>query len=253
MSQTAVPIILTLMLTLTLNWLAVQSDAFIIHGTSHSRSSSTNTARRNFSIKNNSINSDHNSHIMEADGNDRNPREVDRVSVCLGELCKCQEESSELILQDLLSRNLPYVVEDAPCLGACGVGAMVSIEYQDGGYALVTGQQETFQAVGIEGFNEMNNVWDEIGVDDTIDEDVRTIDIVAQAKYESIGVQNAPTTLKINDSSLSTLSTRSTTRDDHGAVKRMREEAVSSNEEITNPWVNMAVYLANKAKDSLLK
>jgi hypothetical protein len=33
----------------------------------------------------------------------------------------------------------------------------------------------------------------------------------------------------------------------------MREEAVSSNEEITNPWVNMAVYLANKAKDSLLK
>ena len=73
------------------------------------------------------------------------------MSICMGELCKCQEEgnNAESIMADLESRNLPFSVEDAPCLGACGVGAMVSIEYENGDYNLVTGLEETLSAIGL--------------------------------------------------------------------------------------------------------
>ncbi|KAL3936837.1 MAG: hypothetical protein SGBAC_007926, partial [Bacillariaceae sp.] len=49
------------------------------------------------------------------------PKEVSTVSVCTAELCNCQEEgfSGDDILEALRSKNLPYSVEDAPCLGAC--------------------------------------------------------------------------------------------------------------------------------------
>lgn len=44
------------------------------------------------------------------------------VNICTAELCKCQEDGvgAEDILQDLLSRDLPYPIDEAPCLGACG-------------------------------------------------------------------------------------------------------------------------------------
>ncbi len=88
---------------------------------------------------------------------------VDRVNICMGELCKCQEEgnNAESIMADLQSRDLPFDVEDAPCLGACGLGAMVSIEYENGDYNLVCGLEETLEAIGIgdevEGDDEMNS------------------------------------------------------------------------------------------------
>ena len=46
-----------------------------------------------------------------------------QVSVCTAELCKCQEDGqgADDILQDLLSRDLSYPVDEAPCLGACGM------------------------------------------------------------------------------------------------------------------------------------
>jgi len=279
--QTRVSIILIV------NELTLKAHTFTSHATSHRRSKKT--AARN-SLKS-SVNTDHN-HAGRADDNDRNPRGVDRVSVCLGELCKCQEESSELILQDLLSRNLPYIVEDAPCLGACGVGAMVSIEYQDGGYDLVTGKQDTFIAVGINhitnnqpdvttGLSTTRSVQpgsmadtgaslstttctlDGNGAQKMADEALSITDASAQEKNVAIDMQTTPMetrqatllsdeSLKTNSSSVT--STRSSTRDDHGAVKRMRDEVISSNDEkMSNPWVNMAVYLANKAKESLLK
>ena len=71
------------------------------------------------------------------------------VSVCTAELCCCQEEGlgGDEILEDLLSRNLPYPIEEAPCLGACGGGAMVAIDFEDGGYALVAGIDETLHDI----------------------------------------------------------------------------------------------------------
>lgn len=48
--------------------------------------------------------------------------EVSAVSVCTAELCMCQDEGfgGGDILETLLSKNLPYAVGEAPCLGACG-------------------------------------------------------------------------------------------------------------------------------------
>jgi len=232
----------------------------------------SNTGTTNISNNNNNNNN-----------NQKNPRGVDRVSVCLGELCKCQEESSELILQDLLSRNLPYVVEDAPCLGACGIGAMVSIEYQDGGYDLVTGRLETFQAVGIDieienAANANANASANANANDRVDQDNLEKEAFAQTRSitslpsdvivptQSLSKETSQATARINtDINISDLDSDepdndtsagagAVVRDDHGAVKRMREEAKSSkNDEITNPWINMALYLANKAKDGILK
>ena len=207
------------------------------------------------------------------DTNSNNPKKVERVSICLGELCKCQEESSELILQDLQSRNLPYVVEDAPCLGACGMGAMVSIDYQDGGFDLVCGMEETHAAVGItqldgpsqsleekqdvELMNDLQQIMEEaepaqINKENSDEDDENLTDIESRV-------------LQI-ESDLSKEEEKSTSADvittdeafvenevDHGAVQRMREEAKTATEEQTNPWLNMALYLGKKAKESIIK
>ena len=52
---------------------------------------------------------------------------------------------------------------------------------------------------------------------------------------------------KVNDE---LVSVRDQDDDDvgHEAVKRMREEARESKEEVLNPWLNMAIYLLNKAR-----
>ena len=46
-----------------------------------------------------------------SDRNSSNPKNVERVSVCLGELCKCQEESSEFILQDLDTKSATILMD----------------------------------------------------------------------------------------------------------------------------------------------
>ena len=219
-----------------------------------------------------------------------NPLNVDRVSVCMGELCKCQEENAETILSNLLSRDLPYTVEDSPCLGACGIGAMVSIEYEDGDYALVMGLQETLHAVGIvsdvragagdvttsttmdigeEIHDELlrgNTVVDsggntsmsksattQAGVVSPIVKDAEVNKPVTIANAD--GIMNQPNS--INDASnLDSGNERMIQTvaivEDHGAVDRMRAESAKAENERSNPWVNMAVYLAQKAKDSIL-
>lgn len=77
------------------------------------------------------------------------------VSVCTAELCCCQEEGpgGNEILEHLLSRDLPYSIGEAPCLGACGGGAMVSIDFEDGSYALAAGLDETLSELSL---SEMN-------------------------------------------------------------------------------------------------
>eukprot|EP00980_Cylindrotheca_fusiformis_P030399 scaffold24765_cov103-Cylindrotheca_fusiformis.AAC.1 len=77
---------------------------------------------------------------------------VTTVSICTAELCRCQEEEgmgAEDILKDLQSRDLNYPINEAPCLGACGGGAMVAIDFEDGSCALVTGLDETLRELGL--------------------------------------------------------------------------------------------------------
>jgi hypothetical protein len=212
-----------------------------------------------------------------------NPCGVDRVSICFGELCKCQEEeNAESIMNDLLARDLPYVVEDAPCLGACGVGSMVSIEYEDGGYDLVTGLQETHDAVGIvsstipsepspdnipaaaaaieqegrvgEHLNSISRPLDDKALDAST-----SLEEITQTKKNLDGSEAGDDTIVLKSTPPFTEATTNIVKpetvckeEDHGAVQRMRDEAKAANEEIPNPWMNMALYLAKKAKESVV-
>ena len=196
---------------------------------------------------------------------------IDKVNVCMGELCKCQEgDNAESIMNDLQSRNLPFAVEDAPCLGACGVGSMVSIEYMDGDYALVTGLEETLEAIGIhydiktennninseEEGTDLNNVEIEMkmkNVKDIVDEKVESM-VVADEEIVSIANEEKieSSSMKLDEPKESIEIEDDKVEDQHDAIKRMRAEA-SKDEEQSNPWVNMAFYIGKKISDSIAK
>jgi hypothetical protein len=185
---------------------------------------------------------------------DNNPLKVDRVTICMGELCKCQDENADMIMQSLVSKgDLPFQIEDSPCLGACGVGAMVSIEYEDGSYNLVTGLQETLKATGLSGrivamensiSQDMTSTSDPINQDDKISfnqmnsDDGNIVTIVPNLDGDSSD--------KVNGTFISAGDEDNMLA--HEAVKRMRDEARESNEEVLNPWVNLALYLFNKTR-----
>mmetsp|Transcript_23828 Transcript_23828/g.33442 ORF Transcript_23828/g.33442 Transcript_23828/m.33442 type:complete len:168 (+) Transcript_23828:50-553(+) len=77
--------------------------------------------------------------------------DVARVAVCTGHLCECQDEggNGSDILQKLQDLNIDCDVDDAPCLGCCGMGAMVWIEYKDGTDQIVAGMEETMEGLGL--------------------------------------------------------------------------------------------------------
>lgn len=191
--------------------------------------------------------------LHESVSTNNNPLKVDRVTICMGELCKCQDENADMIMESLVSKgDLPFQIEDSPCLGACGVGAMVSIEYEDGSYNLVTGLQETLKATGLSGridaiensiSQDMTSTSDQINQDDKISfnqmnsDDTNIVTSVPNLDGDSSD--------KVNDTFISAGDEDNM---EHEAVKRMRDEARESNEEVLNPWVNLALYLFNKAR-----
>ena len=187
---------------------------------------------------------------------------VNRVNVCMGELCKCQEgDNAEIILADLGSRNLPFVVEDAPCLGACGMGAMVSVEYEDGDYLLVTGLKETLEAIGVQGYinkevdkivdieqNEGNQPVDMAEIPPVVNE-INKNDFMSTKDLNTNNndIQDGASEQDISDSNdiVNIVSPDKNIEDNHDAIKRMRA-AAKEDEEKSNPWVNMAMYIGKK-------
>lgn len=102
---------------------------------------------------------------------------VTTVSVCTAELCcyvaNDEEDGTGIggneIFQNLCSRkNLPYDVHEIPCLGACGGGSMVAIDYEDGTCALVSGLDETLAELGLA--DDENN--DKAKRDPTLEDDM---------------------------------------------------------------------------------
>jgi hypothetical protein len=186
-----------------------------------------------------------------------NPLRVDRVTICMGELCKCQEENADMIMESLTSTgDLPFQIEDSPCLGACGVGAMVSVEYEDGSYNLVTGLQETLEATGLSGTIGLreNTISEDISSpneSDSMNQDDKMSSNQINSNYMEtrahVPNSDEATTDKVNDE---LCSVRDEDDVGHEAVKRMREEARESKDEVLNPWINMALYLFNKARSS---
>mmetsp|Transcript_2177 Transcript_2177/g.3140 ORF Transcript_2177/g.3140 Transcript_2177/m.3140 type:complete len:249 (+) Transcript_2177:184-930(+) len=195
------------------------------------------------------------------------------VNVCTAELCCCQEDGvgGDEILEHLNAQNLPYPIEGAPCLGACGGGAKVSIDFVDGSYALVTGMDETLSELGltiidIPGKEQSTDKTSEEGSQDEaemefmkisdpnspifLDNKVNTqkdnnCDESHEIKEEEILVDE-----KVNKYKRVTLSRRIIAEPLGDVRDRMRQAYVE--EEQTNPWLNTASYLAKKLKEKIL-
>lgn len=193
------------------------------------------------------------------------------VSVCTAELCCCQEESlgGDGILNDLLNRNLPYPVEEAPCLGACGGGAMVSIDFEDGSYALVTGIDETLSELGLEkpvpeitplpvitqpsvsAVNEENNENNKLTKNFNADSvsskgennGGAVSPMVDKRLLESVIIEKTVEVTEMNE-------IKSVSKTFGDVRDRMRAEA-AKDDQPTNPWLNAASYLAKKAGENL--
>lgn len=198
---------------------------------------------------------------------------VSAVSVCTAELCQCQEESGQDILDDLLSRNLPYSVDEAPCLGACGGGAMVAIDFEDRSSALVAGLEETLLELGIkEDGVEVPVVKEDTAVTSSTEDDMNENHLEVKSISTKTTVLASPEETNIQESITSTVETETTSISDNSSKEeeksedfekkyedardRMRAQAAKArkeNEETINPWLNAASYLAKKAGEQLFK
>ena len=56
---------------------------------------------------------------------------VQKIFVCTGRMCQREKGGGQLLL-DELQRSTSLPVEAAPCLGQCGSGSLMRIEYADG-------------------------------------------------------------------------------------------------------------------------
>jgi len=142
------------------------------------------------------------------------------VNVCTSDFC-CDAGSKELLqnLRDCCNNNnesSSYLIGETPCLGACGRGAMVAIDYDDGNNALVSGLDETLEELGLSSTRLMT-----------------TTQIIQEPSPSN------------NDKRIIVLKEpENSTEDD--AVSRMRAEYEGQKEELTNPWFNAATYLFQK-------
>ena len=148
---------------------------------------------------------------------------VARISVCAGELCQCQGEefeytggASDAAINELEQLNLPFPIEEVGCLGACGMGTMIAIDFENGDSIMTDGLDSTYSELGIsvkkQSLASANNV-------DSISAVTKT-DATTKTKKELVDVRD-----------------------------RMRQEAVEV--EVENPWLKMGGYLAKKATEKL--
>ncbi len=148
---------------------------------------------------------------------------VARISVCAGELCQCQGEefeytggASDAAINELEQLNLPFPIEEVGCLGACGMGTMIAIDFENGDSIMTDGLDSTYSELGI------------------------------SAKKQSL----ASASSQVDTTSAVTETDATKTKKELVDVRdRMRQEAVEV--EVENPWLKMGGYLAKKATEKL--
>jgi hypothetical protein len=162
------------------------------------------------------------------------------VSVCTAELCQCQGDdyehggAADALIANLRSRHLPFPVEESGCLGTCGMGTTVAIEYQNGSASLVAGWDQTLTELGLA-----------TGMD--VDVDVAPESESMNDNVASLSTVETKTIPCATPQTQTQTPPRATQLDD--TRDRMRAEADGFS--ITNPWINIAGYLAQKARDKL--
>ncbi|KAL7488332.1 hypothetical protein ACHAW6_013916 [Cyclotella cf. meneghiniana] len=162
---------------------------------------------------------------------------VRRVSVCMGELCQCQGQyeytggAADAALQKLLSLDLPFSIDEVGCMGACGMGTMIAIDYENGNSIMTDGLEEAVNELGLQ----MEISERKSGSFAVVDDYAQDGDALADSDMNSMGSQRKED--KSNKSRQLT-----------DVRERMREEAAKEDDQ-GNPWINMASYLAKKAMD----
>ena len=58
--------------------------------------------------------------------------DIERVLVCTGRMCQREKGGGTLLLDELQARYPGLAAEGAPCLGCCGQGSMMQLEYASG-------------------------------------------------------------------------------------------------------------------------
>lgn len=163
---------------------------------------------------------------------------VSRVSVCTGELCQCQGEeyeytggAADAALEKLQGLDLPFPVDDTGCMGVCGMGTMIAIDYEGGRSVLTDGLEEAMKELGLK--TESTEVIPEpVMQENVVNTNTDTANVAkAEVQTASVEVQSKPT------------------RELTDVRERMR--AAAKEEEQQNPWLNMASYLAKKAMDKV--
>ena len=179
---------------------------------------------------------------------------VSRISVCAGELCQCQGEeyeytggAADAVIKDLQSLELPFPIDEVGCLGACGMGTMVAIDFENGDSIMTDGLDSTLTELGIS---------------------KEKLQVGSTASSSEHGVQNFATTIG-NEGNVESSSTKDvvlvSTENKVGSNPppkkppivedvrdRMRQEAAVESD-TGNPWMNMASYLAKKATDKVFR
>lgn len=182
--------------------------------------------------------------ITDAKVIEKNEVPVSRISVCAGELCQCQGEqyeytggAADAAIEELQSFGLSFPVDEVGCMGACGMGTMIAIDYENGDSIMTDGLESTLLELGLQR------------------QPAPCISAAESAKNggpidgseKSVSVQNVASVTNFSEQPLieaeEILKSKkppmlSDVRD------RMRQEAAG---EVENPWMNMASYLAKKA------
>lgn len=165
---------------------------------------------------------------------------VTRVSVCMGELCQCQGEeyeytggAADAALQKLQGLDLPFPIDEVGCMGVCGMGTMIAIDYENGDSVMTDGLAGAINELGLK-----MEVSDTVSQSAAVDDNLLNRDVPVESKANASEVQkgeNVPTK----------------SRELTDVRERMREAARQDADQ-GNPWMNMASYLAKKAVDNVL-
>jgi len=180
---------------------------------------------------------------------------VSRVLVCAGELCQCQGEeyeytggAADAVIDELQSLGLPFPVEDTGCLGACGMGTMVAIDFENGSSIMTDGLESTLDELGIQRGKNTPSISETEKLSPNNEEIV--------SNNVEVSSPNTINEIKVTDRIIEPKATEvvEPTKEKPPLLadtrERMRQEAVSS-EVVENPWIKLGSYLAKKATDKV--
>ena len=171
--------------------------------------------------------------------------------MCAAELCQCQGDfewggASDHAIETLKGLDLPFDVEEVGCLGACGIGTAIAVDFRNGDSFVLDGLESTLLELGLETKNES------VGGEQVSTSTETSIEAVsADERIASVESDEIPEMSQaIGEVEGVTQRRRPSPSAPSAQVdvrERMRQAAA---EEVQNPWMNMAAYLFKKAVGS---